>query len=223
MSDCRLINAAPVLAVSDLRRSVEWYKAKAGFHAVEHLESDEPFAALYRDAVEIILVQAQFGTVERNRVRYGAGYDLFLAPESPEQVDTFHAELAARDVRIIRGPALAPYGVREFVFEDADGRWIGVGCIQDEGAFLSPRRARRKPEEHEEVLIPRRARRKPEEHEEVLIPRRARRKSVRSRRGDLSSSDFSWCPSWITIFFVPFRSSSCPSWIPELAALFRQG
>jgi catechol 2,3-dioxygenase-like lactoylglutathione lyase family enzyme len=135
MPACRLVNCAAVFPTPDLRRAVDWYREKLAFRAVEKFDAPEPFAALYRDGVEIILVRAESGTVERNRVRYGAGYDAYLAPEDPAQVDAFHAELSGRGVKIVRPPERTAYGSREMVFEDVDGRWIGVGCIEDENAF----------------------------------------------------------------------------------------
>jgi catechol 2,3-dioxygenase-like lactoylglutathione lyase family enzyme len=136
MPECKLVNCAAVLVTPDLRRAVDWYREKLDFRAVEHFDSPEPFAAAYRDSVEIVLVQGKCGAVERNRVRYGAGYDAFLAPASPAEVDVFHAEIASRGVKIVRPPARTSYGVREMVFEDVDGRWIGVGCIEDEREFV---------------------------------------------------------------------------------------
>jgi catechol 2,3-dioxygenase-like lactoylglutathione lyase family enzyme len=135
MAGSKLVNGAIVLVTPDLRRAVDWYREKLGFRAVEKWDFPEPFAALYRDSVEIILVQSKFGTVERNRIRYGAGYDAYLAPGTPAEVDAFHEEIAARGVRIVQPPVLTAYGSREMVFEDVDGRCIGVGCIADQEVF----------------------------------------------------------------------------------------
>ena len=40
-----------------------------GFDAVEHYENAEPFVALYRDSVELVVVQAARGRVESNHER----------------------------------------------------------------------------------------------------------------------------------------------------------
>jgi catechol 2,3-dioxygenase-like lactoylglutathione lyase family enzyme len=135
MHECKLTNCAAVLITPDLRRAVDWYRDKLGFRAVEHFEFFEPFAAMYRDSVEIVLVQGKFGSVERNGIRYGAGFDVLFAPATPDEVDAFHEEIAARGVKVILPPAGTPYGVRQTVFEDVDGRWIGVLCIDDEAKF----------------------------------------------------------------------------------------
>ncbi|MBN2086377.1 MAG: VOC family protein [Anaerolineales bacterium] len=135
MADNKLINCAAVLVAPDVRKTAEWYRQKLGFRIVEKYDASEPFAAIYRDSVELILVQSKIGIVESNRTRYGAGYDAFLAPPSPSGVDGLHAEFAARGVRIVQAPEWTAYGVYEFVFEDADGRLIGVGCIRDAASF----------------------------------------------------------------------------------------
>ncbi len=140
MTKSRLVNCAAVLVTPDIRKAVDWYRAKLGFRVVENLDQAEPFAALYRDSIELILVQSKFGKMESNRARYGAGYDAYLAPDSPEGVDLFHSEIAARGVKIVQPPVLTSYGSRELVFEDVDGRLIGVGCIQNEAAFRGERK-----------------------------------------------------------------------------------
>src|SRR4030042_1443497 len=131
MAETKLVNCAAVLVVPDVRKTAGWDNEKNGFRVVDKFDSPEPFAAIYRDSVELILVQSKFGTVERNRIRYGAGYDAFLAPESPEGIDGLHAEFAEGGVRIVQAPVWTPYGVYEFVFEDVDGRWIGVGGVRE--------------------------------------------------------------------------------------------
>jgi catechol 2,3-dioxygenase-like lactoylglutathione lyase family enzyme len=136
MPECKLVNCAAVLVAPDIRKTADWYREKLGFRVVEHFHSPEPFAAMYRNSVEFILVQAKLGTVEPNRVRYGAGYDAYLSPESPAAMERFHMELTAKGVRIVQPPVLTAYGSRELVFEDIDSRWIGVGCIEDEAVFL---------------------------------------------------------------------------------------
>ena len=137
MPEYKLANCAAVLVVPDVRKTAGWYREKLGFRIVEKYDAPEPFAAIYRDSIELILVQSKFGTVEPNRTRYGAGYDIFLTPESPAGVDGLHAEFASQGVRIVRAPEWTAYGVYEFVFEDADGRLIGVGCIRDAASFES--------------------------------------------------------------------------------------
>jgi len=107
-----------------------------GFDAVEHYENAEPFVALYRDSVELVVVQAARGRVESNYERYGAGYDAYLDPEDIAGVDLIYEELCEKGARIAAAPATTPYGSYEFVLEDVDGRRIGIGRVKDEGVFF---------------------------------------------------------------------------------------
>ena len=55
-------------------------------------------------------------------------------------MDAFCAEISGRGVKIVQPPERTAYGSREMVFEDIDGRWIGVGCLEDREAFLDGRK-----------------------------------------------------------------------------------
>ncbi|MGA9762131.1 MAG: VOC family protein [Gaiellaceae bacterium] len=136
MERARLDNVAPVLVSPDLRRTAEYYRDTLGFDAVEHYESAEPFVALYRDSVEIVVVQAARGQVESNAARYGAGHDVYLDPENLAGVDLLYEELREKGARILAAPAMTAYGSYEFVLEDVDGRRVGIGRIKDEGVFF---------------------------------------------------------------------------------------
>lgn len=136
MERAKLDNVAPVLVSADVRRTAEYYRDVLGFEVVEHYESAEPFVTLYRDSVELVVVQAARGQVESNAARYGAGYDVYLDPENLAGVDLLYDELQRKRARIVAAPAMTPYGSYEFVLEDVDGRRIGIGRIKDEGVFF---------------------------------------------------------------------------------------
>jgi uncharacterized glyoxalase superfamily protein PhnB len=139
MNKARLDNVAPVLVSSDLRRTADYYRDVLGFELVEHYEAPEPFATLYRDSVEVVVVQAEHGQVESNAARYGAGFDVYLDPEDLAGVDLLYDELVEKGARIVAEPEMTPYGSYEFVLEDIDGRRIGIGRIKDEGVFFKGR------------------------------------------------------------------------------------
>ncbi|MGC9974852.1 MAG: VOC family protein [Gaiellaceae bacterium] len=132
----RLDNIAPVLVSPDVRRTAGFYCDVLGFEAVEHYEAPEPFVTLYRDSVEIVVVQAAHGQVESNVVRYGAGYDVYLDSEDLAGIDLLYDELIAKSAHIVSEPKLTPYGSYEFVLEDIDGRRIGIGRIKDKDVFF---------------------------------------------------------------------------------------
>jgi uncharacterized glyoxalase superfamily protein PhnB len=136
MERAKLANVAPVLVSSDVRRTAEYYRDVLGFELVEHYESPEPFATLYRDSTEVVVVQAVRGRVESNTRRYGAGYDFYLDPEELAGVDLLYEELREKGAKIVAAPAMTAYGSYEFVLEDSDGRRIGIGRVKDEGVFF---------------------------------------------------------------------------------------
>ena len=106
MNRAHLVNLAAVFVSPDLRRAAEHYRDVFGFELVEHYEASEPFAALYRDEVEIVVVEATRGAVESNEARYGAGFDAYIDPATVEEVDLYHAELRERGARILSPPAM---------------------------------------------------------------------------------------------------------------------
>jgi catechol 2,3-dioxygenase-like lactoylglutathione lyase family enzyme len=136
MSPSRLSNAAIVFVTPDARKTAAYYRDVLGFRIVEHYDKAEPFATLYRDTVEIVVVQAKFGSVVSNKARYGAGYDAYLDPEDVAGVDALYAELKEKGAVIESSLAMTPYGSYEFVAQDIDGRRIGIGRIKDEGVFF---------------------------------------------------------------------------------------
>jgi catechol 2,3-dioxygenase-like lactoylglutathione lyase family enzyme len=136
MSNPRLSSCAIVFVTPDIEKTARYYHDILGFRVVEHYHQQEKFAALYRDAVKVLLVQSQYGIVKPNRENYGAGYDAYLVPETVEAVNAFYLEIKAKGARITQPPAMTSYGSCEFVFEDTDGRLIGVGRITDEEMFF---------------------------------------------------------------------------------------
>lgn len=114
----------PVFPVPDIAATTAYYRDVLGFRPVAYLDAAEPHVCLYRDGVEIILTTAPGVTVVPNRTRYGYGYDAYLITD---QQEALHAELAAAGATIVRPPTQTDYHNLEFVLEDVDGRWLGVG------------------------------------------------------------------------------------------------
>jgi catechol 2,3-dioxygenase-like lactoylglutathione lyase family enzyme len=136
MNRARLANVAPVLPTPDVRRTAAYYRDFLGFKVVEHYDAEEAFATLYRDSVELILVQARHGDVQSNTVRYGAGLDLYIDPDTVAAVDSMYEEVKAKGVKLLGEPAMTAYGSYEFVVEDVDGRLIGIGRVSDRDTFF---------------------------------------------------------------------------------------
>lgn len=132
----RFINTAAVFISSDIVKTTEYYRDTMGFKIVEHFDGKEKFATLYRDDIEIIIVQSKHGKVQSNRQKYGVGYDIYIDPDTVEGVDLIYAELRDKGAKIISAPKMTEYGSYEFVVEDIDGRLIGIGRIKDRNRFF---------------------------------------------------------------------------------------
>ena len=115
-----------IFPVPDIERTAEFYVRRMGFRAVKYLDFTEPHICLYRDGAEILLLRAG-REVLPNRELYGYGYDAYLYTDEQEALER---EMRAAGVRIVRALNTTDYGNREFVAEDADGRWLAFGRKQ---------------------------------------------------------------------------------------------
>ena len=106
MNSSKLVNAVITFVTSDVRKTATYYHDVLGFRVVSHYDHAEPFAALYRDSIEIVVVQAKFGEILPNRTRYGAGYDAYLDPETVEGVDEFYKEWKGKGANIANPPVM---------------------------------------------------------------------------------------------------------------------
>ncbi|MTI65373.1 MAG: hypothetical protein FH753_02095 [Firmicutes bacterium] len=91
---------------------------------------------MYRDSVELVVVQSKFGNVKSNTKRYGSGYDVYIDPDIVKGVDILYQEFVSKGVKIASKPSKTDYGSYEFVLEDIDGRLIGIGRIYDYNTFF---------------------------------------------------------------------------------------
>jgi catechol 2,3-dioxygenase-like lactoylglutathione lyase family enzyme len=132
----KLVNICPVFLSEDVKATVDFYTGKLGFKAAKHYDKTDKFASIYRDSIEIVIVQAKHGCVESNTLRYGTGYDAYIDPDTLEGVDAFYKEFKAKGVKIISEPGKTDYGSYEFVIEDVDGRLIGIGLISDDKTYF---------------------------------------------------------------------------------------
>ena len=113
-----------VFPVSDIKKTADFYASELGFRAVQYLECKEPHICLYRDDIEIILLQANTASVVPNRILYGYGYDAYFYTETQELLEK---EFAEKEVKFVRHLNLTDYQNKEFVIEDIDGRWLAFG------------------------------------------------------------------------------------------------
>lgn len=132
----KLINACPVFISNDIRRTVKFYIEKLGFKSATHYDKIDNFATIYRDSIEFVIVQSKFGEIESNTKRYGSGYDAYIDPDTVNGVDIIYKEFKSKDVKIVSEPKMTDYGSYEFVLEDIDGRFIGIGRIYDNKTYF---------------------------------------------------------------------------------------
>ena len=135
--DARFVNLCPVFITNDIRKTVQFYTEKLGFKSAKHYDKVENFATLYRDEIEFVIVQARHGEVSSNAQRYGAGFDAYIDTATPEGIEEIYEEYKAQGVKILAAPHQTDYGSYEFVFEDIDGRQIGVGRIFDPDTYFT--------------------------------------------------------------------------------------
>ena len=133
----RLTSCAAIFVTEDVEATANYYRNVLGFRLVAHYDKQEKFAALYRDAVEIVVIQSALGKVLPNQKRYGVGSDVYLVTaDAGQTVDALHREFSEKGVKIVQPPAMTDYGNYEFTFEDIDGRWLACGRIRDEKKFF---------------------------------------------------------------------------------------
>lgn len=114
-----------IFPVPDIKKTAEFYVSGLGFRAVEYLECKEPHICLYKDKIEILLLQANTAAISPNRALYGYGYDAYLYTDSQELLEK---EFSAKGIKIVKTLDVTDYRNKELVIEDIDGRWIAFGC-----------------------------------------------------------------------------------------------
>jgi catechol 2,3-dioxygenase-like lactoylglutathione lyase family enzyme len=108
---------AAMLPVKDIQRACDFYMKVLGFTKV--FENGDPvgFVILKRDQAELHL------TLQPNHK--AAPFN--VAHMMVQDVDAFHAICQREGLRIVKSIQNKDYGLRAFVFEDADGNRIDVG------------------------------------------------------------------------------------------------
>ena len=140
----KLVNICPVFVSEDVRKTTEYYVDVLGFMYARHFDKADTFATLYRDEIEIVVVQKRKGQVKSNKRRYGNGYDAYIDTDTLEGVDMLFHKFQQKGVHIVRSPGITDCGSYEFVFQDIDGRNIGVGLIASDEKYFGDSNYREK-------------------------------------------------------------------------------
>lgn len=126
MNASQFQRAMPVLEVTDMARSLAFYRDKLGFSAAVWGEPPS-FAIVQRGAVTIALDASERGQSANNQ--YWAAYIYVV------DVDALHAEYRDLGIAIHRDIEDAPYGCRDFDVTDPDGYILAFGQVLDPGGF----------------------------------------------------------------------------------------
>jgi uncharacterized glyoxalase superfamily protein PhnB len=128
MSELTPWRIAPMLGVRDVNQAVEYYTSVLGFECpggvFEGVAPGEGgvYAIVRRGDVEIHLQIRRRDLFAGKRESIEGDAYLFLP-----DVDALFAEFEAKGAKIHRPPEDAPYGLRDFVIEDAEGHRLTFG------------------------------------------------------------------------------------------------
>ena len=110
-----LSHGAPIFAVTDLPKAIDYYQKTLGFEVEMQTSSPMPYAIMGRSDVSVHLM------VDDSRRGKGAMY------ATTDDVDALYEELKAKGVRIVEPPDDREYGMRDMYFNDCCGNMIGFG------------------------------------------------------------------------------------------------
>ena len=129
----RFDGAVPAFTVTDLVKTVEYYRDVLGFQIAGYwdgesvsLTPENPpvFAIVSRDSVQIF-----FNLTDQSEVRTGRADGAYDAYFRVVGVDALAADLIERGANIIDGPEDRVYGQREMVIGDCNGLILAFGEV----------------------------------------------------------------------------------------------
>ncbi len=115
---------APQFFTRNLPATLAYYTKKLGFVAVGTWQDPPVYAILARDQHAIHFRCATPPNADRDKYTD----ELLDAYFYIENADDLYAEYAAKGVEFARGVADMPWGAREFVVKDCDGRLLAFGA-----------------------------------------------------------------------------------------------
>lgn len=115
---------APQFFSLDIPATVAYYKDKLGFECVGTWHDPPVYAIVSRNDRAIHFRCAAAPTAHPDKY----AEELLDAYVSVEDAGALHAEYVARGVEFARGLGDTPWGTREFVVKDCDGRLLAFGA-----------------------------------------------------------------------------------------------
>jgi catechol 2,3-dioxygenase-like lactoylglutathione lyase family enzyme len=120
----RLRHIAPLLVVTDVVRTAEYYRDVLGFTIGGYFGSPPVFTMVSRGPMWIPLGKSDTEEVTRNLTVRKLGHDGYIWMDS---LDALVDELRARGANIVEGPVTRIYGMREITVDDIDGHRLIFG------------------------------------------------------------------------------------------------
>ena len=115
---------APVFFSTDLAGTLAYYEDKLGFECVGTY-GDPPFYGIVaRDGLAVHFRSVDAPTAHPEKY----AEELLDAYLLVEDVNALYAEFAAKGVEFVRGIGDMPWGLREFVVKDCNGRLLAFGA-----------------------------------------------------------------------------------------------
>ncbi|HZZ87800.1 MAG TPA: VOC family protein [Caulobacteraceae bacterium] len=123
----QIASASPVLLVSDVFETAEFYRDVLGFQFDEIFGEPPSFVIVERDAARIMFRQPRAGAPQPANATVTPNFpsDVFLAVDD---VDALAEELRGRNAEIVGGPTYRPiWNGKELAVRDCDGRVLVFG------------------------------------------------------------------------------------------------
>jgi catechol 2,3-dioxygenase-like lactoylglutathione lyase family enzyme len=113
-----MVGAATVFVVTDMAKSVGYYRNMLGFQVTFEYGQPTFYACLCRDEVALHLI----ASAQTKRLPGNGGISVFV-----RDVDAVYAELEARGAKLVGRPQNYDYGMRDFDIVDLDGNQLTFG------------------------------------------------------------------------------------------------
>ena len=111
---------SPLLAVRNMKESIEFYPNSLGFKLGMCFPdaSNPEYADLLKDGMSLMIIPARnIGIGEKEKL--GTGVNLYLQIDG--DIDEYYKELKGKGVKIAVEIKDEPFGIRDFTVEDSDG------------------------------------------------------------------------------------------------------
>jgi len=115
----KIESVSPILSVTDLARSIDFYRHVLGFELAWSWGEPSDIAAVCRDNVEITLTQ-------RTGAKPAGASHVYLGVSG---IDDYHATLVERGVAMVVPIGDRPYGMRDFRIADPSGNELSIGQV----------------------------------------------------------------------------------------------